>query len=67
MPSLALGSTHVFFQALAPQTQFTGRSKAQTDCLALEGSPPRSLSRVDNLGQDLCLGVSGVTILACRR
>jgi hypothetical protein len=28
-----------FSQALAPETQFAGRSKAQTHCLALEGSP----------------------------
>ena len=29
----------VFSQAFAPETQFAGRAKAQTHCLALEGSP----------------------------
>jgi hypothetical protein len=28
-----------FSQGFAPQTQFAGRSKAQANCLALEGSP----------------------------
>jgi hypothetical protein len=28
-----------FSQALAPPTQFAGRSKPRTHCLALEGSP----------------------------
>jgi hypothetical protein len=28
-----------FSQTFAPQTQFAGHSKAQTHCLALEGSP----------------------------
>jgi hypothetical protein len=39
MPSLVLGSALAFFQAFAPKTQLAGRSKAQTHCLALEGSP----------------------------
>jgi hypothetical protein len=39
MPSVVLGRRLHFSQAFAPETQFAGRSKAQTHCLALEGSP----------------------------
>jgi hypothetical protein len=38
-PCLVLGSALVFSQAFVPETQFAVRSKAQADCLALEGLP----------------------------